>query len=166
MWLWIVQCYESGHILFICVNMSFHYFKTWLWQVLCALRNKENIKRMYHFEGRIAYRVDYYYRWSCRALRRMHGQICPPWVANWETAGVYHWDRHASLYLTLHSIALHILIISEIDIFLWKLWLINIELVIADIYFDEVLFLRCNFLKCCCWGYVICLWVVDELRAM
>ena len=37
-----------------------HYFKTWLWQVLCALRKNENLKRMYHFEGRITRRDGYY----------------------------------------------------------------------------------------------------------
>ena len=33
-----------------------------------------------YFEGRIARRDGYYYRGSCRAPRQMHGQICPPWV--------------------------------------------------------------------------------------
>ena len=36
-----------------------HYSKTWLWQVLCALRKNENSKRMYHFDGRIARRDGY-----------------------------------------------------------------------------------------------------------
>ena len=79
---------------------------------------------MYHFEGRIVHRNGYnisrdisrggyYYRVSCRAPRQMHGQICPPWVPDIETADKV---RNASLYLTLQSIALHILIISELDI--------------------------------------------------
>ena len=132
-------CCELCNIMNMVISSLFvwtchlHYFKTWLWQVLCALTKNENLKRMYHFEGRIAHRVDYYYWWSCRALRRMHGQICPPWVANWETAGVYHWDRHASLYLTLHSIALNILIISELDImFCWSCDWFTAKLVILE----------------------------------
>ena len=42
------------------VTCHLYYFKTRLWQVLCALRKKENLKRMYHFEGRIARRDGYY----------------------------------------------------------------------------------------------------------
>ena len=61
------------------------------------------LKRLYHFEGRIARRDEYYiseghiarhdgyyYRGSCRAPREMHGQIFPPWVPEWKTTGVYH----------------------------------------------------------------------------
>ena len=71
--------------------------------MLCALRKNENLKRMYHFEGRIARRDGYYIsrdvsraamvtiiEGSCRVLRQMHGQLCPPWVLDCETAGVYH----------------------------------------------------------------------------
>ena len=37
-----------------------HYSETWLWQVLCALRKNDDLKWMYHFEGRIARRDGYY----------------------------------------------------------------------------------------------------------
>ena len=37
-----------------------HYCETWLWQVLCALRKNEKLKRMYHFKDRIARRDEYY----------------------------------------------------------------------------------------------------------
>ena len=83
--LWIVQCYQNGDILLFVWTCHLNYFETWLWKVLCALRKNENLKRMYHFEGRIARRDGYYYRGSCRAPRQMHGQICPPWVPDWET---------------------------------------------------------------------------------
>ena len=60
MLLWIVQCCENGHILIICVNMSFALFWDMVVKVLCALRKNENLKRMYNFEGRIARRDGYY----------------------------------------------------------------------------------------------------------
>ena len=59
-WLWTVQCYENGHLLIICVNMSFALFWDMVVKVLCALRKNDNLKRMYHFEGRIARRDGYY----------------------------------------------------------------------------------------------------------
>ena len=67
-----------------------HYFNTWFWEVLCALRKNDDLMWMYQFEGSIARRDGYYYGGSCHAPRQMHGQICPPWVPDWETAGVYH----------------------------------------------------------------------------
>ena len=54
-----MQCCENGHILIICVNMSFALFLDMVVKVLCALRKNENLKMMYHFEGRIA-RCDGY----------------------------------------------------------------------------------------------------------
>ena len=111
MLLWIVQYYENSHPLVIFVNMSLHCFETWLWQVLCALRNNEKLRGctisrvvsraamstifwgtyrtlrwILYFEKSIALRDGYYYRGSYRMLRWMHGQICPPWVPDWETS--------------------------------------------------------------------------------
>ena len=106
-------------------------------------------KRMYHFEGRIARRESYYYRGSCRAPRQMHGQICPPWISDWETAGVYRDERHASRYLTLHLMALHILLLMNLNmcfadlviVSLWILWLLNIELLLR----------MCKLIECGYW---------------
>ena len=114
-WLWTMQCYENGHLLIICVDISLHYSETWLWK--CYVHWERMItyrgctisrdvlraamdtifwgtyrapRWILYFEGRIARRDGYFYRGSCRAPRQMHGQICPPWVPDWETAGVYH----------------------------------------------------------------------------
>ena len=40
--------------------MSFALFCNMVVKVLCVLRKNENLKRMYHFEGRIARRDGYY----------------------------------------------------------------------------------------------------------
>ena len=102
-WLWTVQCYENGHLLIICVNFSFALF----WGIGCdkcyvhweRKGTKEDVsfrgtyrapRWILYFEGRITRRDGHYYRGSCRASRQMHWQMCPPWVPNWETAGVYH----------------------------------------------------------------------------
>ena len=120
LWKWSSSHYLCEHVIALFWGMVV--------EVLCALRKNDNLKRMYHFEGRIARRDGYYisrdvsraamdtifrgtyraprwilyfegriarcdgycYRGSCRAPRQMHGQICPPWVPDWETAGVYH----------------------------------------------------------------------------
>ena len=55
-----MQCCENGHILIICVNMSFALFCNMVVKVLCVLRKNENLKRMYYFEGRIVCRDGYY----------------------------------------------------------------------------------------------------------
>ena len=103
MWLGTAQCYKNGHLLVICVNLSSALF----WGIGCDKRyvhleiisTKEDVpfrgkyrapRWIQYFEGRIARRDGYYYRGSCRAPRQMHGLICPPWVPDWETAGVYH----------------------------------------------------------------------------
>ena len=120
LWKWSSSHYLCEHVIALFWGMVV--------EVLCALRKNDNLKRMYHFEwriarhdgyyisrdvsraamdtifrgtyraprwilffeGRIARRDGYCYRGSCRAPWHMHGQICPPWVPDWETAGVYH----------------------------------------------------------------------------
>ena len=68
-------------------------------EVLCALRKNDNLKRMYHFEGRIARRDGYYIlRDVSRAVmvtfiegRVAHRDRCMDrYVPDCETAGVYH----------------------------------------------------------------------------
>ena len=94
-----------------------------------------------YFEGRIARREGYYYRGSCRAPRQMHGQICPHRSrTEWQRVCITRSDMH---HYTWHCIPLHCTYLSLVNLiscfadlliaFLWKLWLINIELVIADI---------------------------------
>uniref|UniRef100_A0A0V0GT64 Putative ovule protein n=1 Tax=Solanum chacoense TaxID=4108 RepID=A0A0V0GT64_SOLCH len=68
----VVHCYENGHLLIICVNMSYGCDKC------CELRKNKKLKRMYHFEGRVVRRDGHYYRGSCCTPRRMHVQIWVP----------------------------------------------------------------------------------------
>ena len=60
--------------------------ETWLWYKNVSFRGSYCAPRwILYFKGRIARCDGYYYRGSCRAPRQMHGQICPPWVPDWET---------------------------------------------------------------------------------
>ena len=99
----VVKCvmlckWSSPHYLcelVICIILTH-----WLSQVLCALRKNENLKRMYHFEGRIARRDEYYIsRDVSRAAmvtiiegRVVHRDRCKDrYVPHGSrTAGVYH----------------------------------------------------------------------------
>ena len=82
-----------------------HCFENWLWQVLCALRKNEKIKRMCWFEGRITRHDGYYYWWSYRTTGWMHEQICPPWVRTKRQQvyismlGMHHYTWH---YISSH----------------------------------------------------------------
>ena len=130
-----------------------HYFDTWLWKVLCALRKNENLMRMYHFEGRIARRDEYYIsRDVLRAAmvtiiegRVVHRDRCMeryvPYGSRTERERVCitRQDMH---HYTWHCIPLHctyLLLVTLISCFanllitfLLNLWLIIIELVIED----------------------------------
>ena len=61
-----LSCCELCNVMKMVISSLFvwtchlHCSETWLWQVLCALRKNKKIKRMYHFEGRIARRDGYY----------------------------------------------------------------------------------------------------------
>ena len=77
---------------------------------------------MYHFEGRIACRDGYYVSREVSYAAMVTIFSTDAWT-NMSPMGLELRDnecvslvRHASLYLTLHSIALHILIISELVI--------------------------------------------------
>ena len=84
---------------------------------------------MYHFEGRIARRDGYYISWDVSrvamvtiiegcAVRRdrcMDRYVPHGSRTERQRVCITRSDMH-HLYLTLHSIALHILIISEFDI--------------------------------------------------
>ena len=130
-----------------------HYFETWWWKVLCALRKNENLKRMYHFEVRNARRDGYYISRNVsraamvtviesRVVRRnrcMNRYV--PHGSRTERQRVYitRSDMH---HYNWHCIPLHYTYLSLVNLiscfadlliaFLWNLWLINIELVIAD----------------------------------
>ena len=95
-------------------------------KVLCALRKNENLKRMYNFEGRIARRDGYYIsrdvsraamvtiiEGSCRAPRQMHGQHMSPMDPGLRDSGCVSLGQTCIIIL---DIALHILIIGELDI--------------------------------------------------
>ena len=131
----------------------YHFFETWWWKVLCALRKNENLKRMYHFEGRIARRDGYYIsrdvsratmvtiiEGSCRAPRQMHGQICPHGSrTERQRVCITRSDMH---HYNWHCIPLHYTYLSLVNLiscfadlvisFLRNLWLMNNELVIED----------------------------------
>ena len=52
LWKWSSPHYLCGHVIALFWDMVV--------KVLCALRKNDNLKRMYHFEGRIARRDGYY----------------------------------------------------------------------------------------------------------
>ena len=152
--LWIVQCYQNGDILLFVWTCHLHYFETWWWKVLCALRKNENLKRMYHFEGRIARSDGYYISRDVsrtamvniiegRVMRRdrcMDRYVPHGSRTERQRVCIIRSDMHR---YTWHCIPLHcryLLLVNLISCFaglliafLRKLWLINIELVIADI---------------------------------
>ena len=129
---------------------------------------------MYHFEGRIARRDGYYilkdvsrtvmvtiiegrvvHRDRCMDRYVPHGS-----QTERQRVCITRSDMH---HYTWHCIPLHCTYLSLVNLiscfadlliaFLWNLWLINIELVIEDMYFVKVLLLRiCNLSKCCCWA--------------
>ena len=138
--------------IFVC-TCHLHYSETWLWQVLCALRNNENLKRMYHFEGRIVHRDGYYISRDVSHIAMVtiiKGHIARrdgcinryvPHGSRTERQRVCitRSDMH---HYTWHCIPLHCTYISLVNLvsyfadlliaFLRNLRLINIELVIAD----------------------------------
>ena len=150
--LWIVQCYENGDILFISVNKSFALF--WhmvVKSVMCI--EKEWEKRMYHFEGRIARRDGYYitrdvsraamdtiFRGTYRAprwllLSRVVSCAATDAWTNMSPMGPGLRDNGCvslgQTCIIILDIALHILIISELDIvFCWSSDCLSAELVI------------------------------------
>ena len=95
LWKWSFPHYLCE--LVICIILTY-----WLSQVLCALKKNEYLTgyTISRDVSRAAmdtifwgtYRAPRWllYRGSCRAPRQIHWQICPPWVPDWETAGVYH----------------------------------------------------------------------------
>ena len=153
MLLWIVQCYENGHPSLFVWTCHLHYSETWLWQVLCALRKNDNLRRVYHFKGRIARRDEYYIsrdvsraamvtiiegrvvrRDRCKDKYVPHGSRTER-----QRVCITRSDMH---HYTWHCIPLHCTYLSLVNLiscfanlliaFMRNLWLINIELVIAD----------------------------------
>ena len=152
--LWIVQCYENGDILLFVWTCHLHYFETWWWKVLCALRKNENLKRMYHFEGRIARRDGYYISRDVsraamvtiiegRVVRRdrcmdryvPHGSRTERQRVCITRSDMHHYTWHCiPLHCTYLSLVNLILCFADLVIaFLRNLWLLNTELVIEDI---------------------------------
>ena len=153
-------CCESCSVVKVVISSLFvwtyhlNYFKTWLWQVLCALTKKENIKMMYHFEGRIA-RCDGYYisRDESRAVMVtiIEGLVvrCDRCMDKYVPHGsrtkrqrmcttkldMHHYTWHCiPLYCTYLSLVNLILCFADLVIvFLRNLWLLNAELFIEDI---------------------------------
>ena len=89
-YLWTVQCYENGHLLIICVNLSSELF----WGIGCdkcyvhwerkstlediPFRGTYRAPRwILYFEGCIARRDGYYYWGTYHTQRWMHRLICP-----------------------------------------------------------------------------------------
>ena len=168
-------CSELCNVMKMIIFSSFvwtchlHYFDTWLWQVLCALRKNENLKRMYNFEGCIARRDGYYIsRDVSRAAmviiedRVVHRDRCidryVPHESQTERQRVCitRSDMH---YYTWHCIT-HTYHWWTWYCVLLILWLTFCE--ICDWWILSLLLRICNLLNCCCWGYVICWSVVIE----
>ena len=111
-----------------------HYFDTWLWQVLCALRKNENLKRMYHFEGRNARHNSYYYSRvvSCTATDAWTDMS--PVGLRLRDSGCVSLGQTCIIIL---YIILHILIIGELDIvFCWSCDCLSAEFVIDNTELD------------------------------
>lgn len=160
-WCWCELCNVMKMVissLFVW-TCHFYYFKTWLWQVLCALRKNENLRRMYHFEGRIARRDRYYISRdvSCVVMviiiegRNVRRDNCmdryDPMGPGLRDSGCVSLGQTCIIIL---DIALHILIISELDIvFCWSCDCLFAKLVIVEHW-------------ACYWGYLIFWSVVVE----
>ena len=115
-------------------------YETWLWQLLCALIKNEKLKKMYHFEGFIVRRDVTNIEGRVVCCDRCMDSYVPhgSWTARQRvcitTSDMYHY--------TWHCIPLHCTYLSLVNFksyfvdlliaFLRNLWLINIELVIAD----------------------------------
>ena len=153
MFLWIVQCYENGDIFFICMNMSFALFWDMVVKsVMCIVKEwefkeDEPFRGTYraswwilYFEGRIACRDGYYI--EGRVVRRdrcMNRYVPHGSQTERQRVGITRSDMH---HYTWHCIPLHCTYLSLVNLilcfvdlliaFLRNLWLINIELVIAD----------------------------------
>ena len=167
MLLWIVQCYENGHILFICMNMSFALFwdmvvksvmcieKEWEFKEDEPFRGTYRAPRwILYFEGRIVRRDGYYI--EGRVVRRDRCMDrCVPHGSRTERQRlcIIRSDMH---HYTWHCIPLHctyLLLVNSISCFA--------DLLIAscgtcDRSILSLLLRICNLLKYCCWGYVIC----------
>ena len=158
MWLHVcvvVKCamlwkWSSPHYLcelVICIILTH-----WLSQVLCALKKNEylrgctisrNVSRVAMdiiFRGTYRTLQWLLYRGSCRAPRQMHGQICPRGSrTERQRVCITRSDMH---HYTWHCIPLHCTYLPLVNlisyfadlliVFLQNLWLIIIELVIAD----------------------------------
>ena len=60
-WLWTVRCYENNHLLIFFVwTCHLHYSETLVVTSVMCIEKEWVLKRMYHFEGRIARRDGYY----------------------------------------------------------------------------------------------------------
>ena len=152
-WLWTLRCYENCHLLIICVNLSSALF--WgmgLTSVMC-IEKEWVLKRMYHFEGRIAHRDGYYISRDVsravtnaiiegRVVRRdrcMDRYVPHGSRAERQQVCITRSDMH---HYAWHCIPLHCTYLSLVNLisyfadlliaFLRNLWLINIEHVIAD----------------------------------
>jgi len=140
-----------------------HCSETWFWQVLCALRKNKKIKRMYHFEGRVARRDGYYIsrdvsraamvtiiegriarRDGCMDRYVPHGSRTERQRVCIIRSDMHHYTWHCiSLHCTFLLLMNLILCVADlVSAFLWNLLLMNIELLLR-IY---------NLLECCCWA--------------
>ena len=131
----------------------FYYFETWLWKVLCALRKNENLKRMYHFQGIIVHRDEYYIsrdvsrfmmvtnieghvvrRDRCMEKYVPHGSPTERQQVCITRSDMHHYTWHyISLHCTYLSLVNLISFFADLMIALLRnLWLITIDLIIED----------------------------------
>ena len=146
LWKWSSPHYLCEHVIALFWDMVV--------KVLCALRKNDNLKRMYHFEGRIARRDGYYISRDVsraamvtviegRVVRRdrcmdryvPHGSRTERQRVCITRSDMHHYTWHCiPLHCTYLSLVNLILCFADLVIaFLRNLWLLNTELVIEDI---------------------------------
>ena len=177
-----LSCCELCNVMKMVISSLFvwtchlHCSETWLWQVLCALRKNKKIKRMYHFEGRVAHRDGYYIsrdvsraamvtiiegriarRDGCMDRYVPHGSRTERQRVCIIRSDMHHYTWHCiSLHCTSLLLVNLILCVADlVSAFLWNLWLMNIELVVEDM----------QLLECCCWGYETIV-VVEDMKLL
>ena len=146
LWKWSSSHYLCEHVIALFWGMVV--------EVLCALRKNDNLKRMYHFEGRIARRDGYYISRDVsraamvtviegRVVRRdrcmdryvPHGSRTERQRVCITRLDMHHYTWHCiPLHCTYLSLVNLVLCFADLVIaFLRNLWLLNTELVIEDI---------------------------------
>ena len=137
-WCCIPGCKSCFVIKMVISSFSFEHVncivsETWLWYKDVSFRGSYRAPRwILYFERRIARDEGYYYGGSCRTLRQMHGQICPPWVPDWETRCVSLRKTCITIFdIASHGIA-HFIIDELGHVFCWSCYCFSVKLVTVE----------------------------------